>query len=193
MGYQSITESESTLLLKLKQGDLIVYREIFDTYYRPLTIFALHIVNDLEDAKEIVQEFFIKLWEIKEQLDIQSSFKGYLFACVKNASLNYKAQRDNRTNKLNTYKPKEVDDDLFEQIVAIETEELIYNAIASLPERCRDIFKLSRFEGLTYNQIADKLEISVKTVETQIGIALRKLKGYRYLLISLFVSFLEAK
>jgi len=152
-------------------------------------------VKDFETAKEIVQDAFISMWEKRETIDMSRPVKSYLTMVIHNKCTNY--LRDNR--KFDTYlldienlldvQEYESSDSLIEE----ELKAKIDSAIAELPEKCREIFVLNRFESLKYQQIADKLQISVKTVETQMSKALQhmrvRLAEYVTVFIALVIGF----
>ena len=159
------------------------FRVLFDQYYRPLTVFANDYVGDLDMARDIVQSVFVKLWESREHLHIRRSVKSYLYQCVKNACYNHlHARQHKRTTE---FQPGMVvvEDDVLDKMIAVETQERIYEAIEALPEKCRVIFKLSRISQLKHAEIAKKLNLTEKTIENQIAIALKKLADYRISLL----------
>jgi RNA polymerase sigma-70 factor (ECF subfamily) len=176
---------EEDFVRSLKEGDEKAFKSIFDQYYRPLTLFAAKYVGDVEEAKEVVQEFFIRLWARHSDLQIRFSLKMYLYQGVRNASLNYIASSKVAQRRMRDYyNPQYTNDNALEHMLVAEQEELIMQAIDRLPLKCREIFFMSRMEKLTNQAIADKLQLSVKTVEAQISIALKRLRD---LLISFFV------
>ena len=158
----------------LKQKFEILFRE----YFTGLSSFARKYTGDLDSAKEIVHGVFIRIWENRSEFDWDKPAKSYLFTSVYNRSLNY--VRDNKKfirheavsgNALIT------DEAVFnDSFAAAELEDRINQALKKLPEKCREIFELSRFENKKYTEIADQLNISVKTVETQMSKALHVLK-----------------
>ena len=131
-------------------------------------------VKSVDDAREVVQKVFIKLFEKREKLEIKSSLKPYLFKSVYNTCLN------EIRGKKSFLDVDEIDQlDLSEQsdkLVEAEEEKRIWAAINDLPTKCRDIFIMNRFDGLKNQEIADKLDISKRTVEVQISNALKKLR-----------------
>lgn len=190
--------SPEELLSKIKEGDKNSFKLLFDLYYTDLCRFALAYLKDPDNAEDVVQNFFISFWEKRESLTINTSIKSYLFSSVRNRSLNY--IRDNS-------KFADIDDEFLsnqpsgsiEADSMIDTdnlEEKIRGAIEKLPVKCKEIFLLSREQNLSYKQIAERLQISVKTVENQISIALKKLhlelKPYYNALILLFLFFYES-
>jgi len=142
-------------------------------------------------AKEIVHEAFLKLWEKRDELDTSKSVKSYLYTTVYNRSLNY--IRDNKkfdkTEGKTELLERSEDWDQTNQMIAAEIEVKIAQTLDSLPEKCRQIFVMSRYEELKYREIADKLDISVKTVETQMSKALKALRKNlaEYMTVFLFV------
>jgi len=167
--------------------DQRAFEELFREYFPPLMAFARKILVDEDDAREVVQKVFINLWEKRKEIDISTSLKSYLFTSVHNRSLNMIRDRKK-------FSSDEVPDlggewDVSSQIESMELEEKIRETIASLPEKCREIFELNRFDGLKYGEIAEKLGISVKTVENQMSKALKILreKLIRYMTILLWL------
>ena len=163
---------------RIKSGDRSALKVLFDKYYASLTRFGFLYVKDKDIAEEIVQEFFVHFWIKRESLSINNSIKSYLYRSVRNKCLNY--NRDTKKN-LSIESELELIDTLgfSENVYEVdydELKEMIEDSIESLPQKCKDIFKLSRMQQLTYKQISDKLNISQKTVENQIGIALKKLR-----------------
>jgi len=169
--------SEENLTRQLQRGSEEAFRQIFETWYRPLTLFALKYVNDVEEAREIVQEFFIRLWSAHPQVDIRFSLKRYLYQGVRNACLNFIAAKKVSDKRFSQYEPPVFsNDNALEHMMAAEQEERLLRAIDALPEKCRQIFSMSRLQHLSHQDIAGKLQISVKTVEAQITIALKRLR-----------------
>jgi len=161
---------------KLKEKQIeILFREFFPS----LTLFAQKFVRDSDTAREIVQMVFINIWEKQSKIDFNKPLKSFLFTSVHNRCLNY--IRDNKRKSINHADDIEnFSNDLVEE-PTIEMDEAgiegkIYQAIQDLPERCREIFTLSRFNNLKYSEIAEELDISIKTVEAQMSKAIRILR-----------------
>ena len=152
------------------------FSEMYLTYYSKLVRFAREFVILEEDAENITQDVFTDLWERRDSMDHVENMNAYLFRLVKNRCL------DHLKHKIFEQKYVEVMQTSFERFdgsdmsVGNDTEILVRAAINSLPKRCRDIFLLSRMEGLKYKEISERLGISVNTVECQMGIALKKLR-----------------
>lgn len=180
--------SEEDLVRYLKEGNEKAFKFIFDTYYRPLTLFAFKYIGDIEEAKEIVQEFFVRFWGKHATITIHFSLKTYLYNGVRNACLNTIESNKVVQRHMRDYKRPEVSHlNALENMVAAEQEELLMQAIDRLPEKCKQIFFLSRMEKLSNKAIADQLQLSIKTVEGQISIALKRLRD---LLISILIMIL---
>jgi len=185
------------LITTLKAGDLTAFEMLFRTYYQPLCNYAFTFVQDRDEAEEIVQSTFLNIWEKRENLSIHTGVKPYLYAMVRNACLNVlkheKIKQRHATMEM-AVAERSVES-VARTIIASELETKIHQAMDHLPEQCRLIFKLSRFEELKYAEIAQHLNISVKTVENQMGKALRimrdQLKDYLPLLITLMNGLLN--
>ncbi|PLW93479.1 MAG: RNA polymerase sigma-70 factor [Marinilabiliales bacterium] len=154
------------------------FEEMFRKEFKNLVIFSLKYVKDMETARGIVQDCFIYIWEKRENMDEDKNLKSYITTMVYNRSLNY--LRDNKKFDRNILEFEGLMDEKSEMADSgIMTRELkgeIHEAIGSLPEKCREVFLLSRQENMKYQEIADHLGISVKTVENQMGKALKMLR-----------------
>jgi RNA polymerase sigma-70 factor (ECF subfamily) len=172
-----LKENEHHIIKGLRAGKERSYSLLFHTYYRSLTVFAVKYVGDLENAKEIVQDLFAHIYENRKTLMITTSLKSYLFRAVRNRCLNYlKSKNQERDRIQNMPFEEQSEDDIEALIQATELEERIYQIVEALPPRCREIFSLSRVKGLKNQEIASRLSISIRTVETQISNALQKLR-----------------
>jgi RNA polymerase sigma-70 factor (ECF subfamily) len=168
---------ETVLFERVKNGGIEAFEILFHRYYRHLCVFSSHILHDDDSAEEIVQDFFVRLWEKRNQILIETSVKNYFFRSVKNLCLNH-IQHDKTkirySQHIRTEGEKQTsDEDLFFEM---DLSEKIEESINSLPEKRQEIFRLSREEGLKYREIADRLNISVKTVEAQMGLAIKTLR-----------------
>jgi len=167
---------DSELLQKISRGSEESFTEAFDLYYPPLCYYANKFIQDLDESRSIVQQVFVDLWIKRNKVVIHQSLKGYLFKSVRNCALDYLKHKVVETRYLNE-KQSEVESYEHDLIEEAELNARINAAIEGLPEKCRQIFILCRFEELRYSEIAIRLEISVKTVEMQMGIALKKLRS----------------
>jgi RNA polymerase sigma-70 factor (ECF subfamily) len=175
----------------LVAGDITAFEMIFKTYYQPLCNYAYTFLQDKEEAEEIVQGTFLSVWEKRGSLSIRNALRPYLYAMVRNACLNViKHEKIKQKHAVEEIALANISHESVAQAVAAaELESKIHHAMEKLPEQCRLVFKLSRFEELKYAEIAEQLNISVKTVENHIGKALKimreQLKDYLPLLIVL--------
>ncbi|HEY5967750.1 MAG TPA: RNA polymerase sigma-70 factor [Chitinophagaceae bacterium] len=174
-GMELENESIGTLLA---QRDEAAFEQMFKTHFKRLHAYAFTILRDEIQAEEMVQQVFFKLWERNENLSLTGSVSSYLYRAVHNESLNYiKHQKVRSNHQLNVaYRMKNEVEHPAKKIMAGELEKKIHSALNELPEQCRTIFQMSRFDELKYREIADKLGISVKTVESQMSKALRLLR-----------------
>lgn len=181
----------------LKAGDVTTFEMVFRTFYQPLCNYAYSFVQDRDAAEEIVQSTFLNVWEKGNNLVIHTAVKPYLYAMVRNACLNM--IKHEKIKKQHVDLQLAVADRSIESVthtvMASELEGKIQQAMEKLPQQCRLVFKLSRFEELKYSEIAEHLDISIKTVENQMGKALRimreELKDYIPLLITVLNGFLN--
>ena len=149
-------------------GGTAAFRELFDRYYAPLCRFAACWFHDRTSAEEIVLDTFTHIWQHAGELRISTSVRAYLFRAVRNRALN--RLRGKGPEPLFT-NPEAL------QLEADEMLLLIAEAVSQLPDRCREVFRKSREEGLSNAAIANQMRISVKTVEAQMSKALRRLRG----------------
>lgn len=153
------------------------FEQLFREHFKPLCGFALKYVKDLDDAKGVVHDVFVIVWGKFESLGPDVNYKSYLYASVKNRCLNFIRDRKNLV-KFDKAVEQTMISEMHDALEISELERAIEMAIDTLPDRCRQIFKLSRFEDLKYAEIAQKMNISVKTVEAQMSKALRILREH---------------
>ncbi|HYF70839.1 MAG TPA: RNA polymerase sigma-70 factor [Ohtaekwangia sp.] len=188
---------EHQLIETLKAGDITAFEMLFRTYYQPLCNYAYTFVQDRDEAEEIVQSAFLSIWEKREMLEIRTAVKPYLYAMVRNACLNVLKHQKVKLQhaELELAVAERSSESVARTVMASELEHNIFRAMEALPQQCRIIFKLSRFEELKYAEIAAELNISIKTVENQMGKALKimreQLKEYLPLLLILMNGLLK--
>ena len=164
---------------RIKIGDEQAFELLFRKYYVKLCSFANKFLNEPEEARDIVQQVFIKLWECRDYIDPDDSIKAYLFKMTQNICINKLQRKKVESKYAEIYRliylnQHEISPD--ESLLTGELEKNINSALSRIPPRCKQVFELSRIEGLKYIEIADVLNISVKTVETQMSKAFRILR-----------------
>jgi RNA polymerase sigma-70 factor, ECF subfamily len=187
---EQLTEEE--FISAVNTGDIKTFEMAFRTHYNSLCNYAYTFVSDHDEAEEVVQSTFINFWEKHTEISISHSLKAYLYRAVRNTCLNKlkheKIKREHEKYVLTFANPGV--DSTTQSVMKNELEQKIAEALTKLPEQCRLVFSLSRFEDLKYNEIAEQLDISVKTVENHMGKALRimreQLKDYLPLLLIFF-------
>jgi RNA polymerase sigma-70 factor (ECF subfamily) len=171
--------SVSLLIFKdIKDGNMGAFETLFRAYYEPLCRYSYLFVESMETAEEIVGDLFYTLWKERQKLQIFTSVNGYLYRAVKNKSLQYLEQKRVREDYRKIYIEHAVVETSTpqEDLEYKELEQQIAQALAHLPERRQKIFHKHRVEGKKYNEIAQELQISVKTVEAEMTKALRELR-----------------
>lgn len=171
--------SDSSIISLLKEGSEKAFEWLFKAHFDSLHAYAYTFLKDDEVAEEIVQNVFCRIWEKRYQLKTDGSLKAYLYRAVHNESLNYLKHQKVKAS-FGVYYAGQLQQDEEEnasrKLMTAELQQRIDNAISELPQQCRIIFQLSRFELLKYQQIADHMGLSVKTVENQMGKALRMMR-----------------
>jgi RNA polymerase sigma-70 factor (family 1) len=166
---------EEKIWKSIQQKDEQAFEQYYKEHYRIFFLAAYGYLKDASVAEEIVNDVFVKLWESAGTIQIESSLKAYVYRAVINRSLNElnKTKRDQQNQKEFSRRPED-----WVEIKAMEDNELkisLYKAVDQLPEQCRKVFVMSRFEGLKQQEIADRLDISIKTVKNHITHALKQL------------------
>ena len=187
---------EHGLIDKLSSKDEAAFEQVFKQHYKGLHAYAFTLIKDEAAAEEMVQNVFYKLWERAEGLHITGTVAAYLYRAVHNESLNYLKHLKVRSQHqlYVSYRMEAHTDTTAKKLQLKDLEQKLQAALAELPEGCRTVFQLSRFEELRYSEIAQTLGISVKTVENQMGKALKLLrtKLVEFLsIIFLFLNFLN--
>ncbi|MDP2888834.1 MAG: RNA polymerase sigma-70 factor [Bacteroidota bacterium] len=178
---KEITSEELYIVKKMIEGDVDSFKYFFDRYYDDLCNFVHVYLHDQALSEEIVQDIFVYFWVNREKLQINTSVKSFLFSASKFKSLNL--LRDTKTQKrivekIGRTEPLITSEEEDSYIDTNEFKKILDAAVDQLAPKCREIFLLSKFEDLSNKEIAEKLGISVKTVENQMTIALKKLREY---------------
>jgi RNA polymerase sigma-70 factor (family 1) len=175
---QSVVLSEQEIIGAIREGNERIFEETFRKYYQSLCNYANSILKEMDEAEEVVQNLFLSIWEKRSDLEINISLKSYLYRAVHNHCLNrikhLKVREEYQQYAVNFYDASY--ESVSQTVMKNELETKIEEAIKKLPEQCRLIFRMSRFEELKYHEIAEQLELSPKTVENQIGKALKILR-----------------
>jgi len=165
---------DEQLLNRIKAGDEAAFQSLFEKYYQSLCYSAYKICTDEHKSKDLAQEVFLDIWKRRKSLTIHTSFQAFLRRAV-----TYKAIDYVRTQKLDLEESIDLGaapEQSHQDLEIKELKELIHRTAEQLPERCRIIFFMSRFEQMSHKEIAAKLEISEKTIENQITKALKVLR-----------------
>jgi RNA polymerase sigma-70 factor (ECF subfamily) len=169
---------DTEIARRIRNGDTGQFESLFRSSYVSLVRYAKTMIKDHDTAEEIVQDLFFRLWQDKENLKIENSLNGYLFRSVHNRCLHFIEHNKviARHAEEISYNQSENQESPSDILNYKELQEKIARIIEKLPERCGKIFTMSRFEGLKYNEIAEKLSVSVKTVEANMGKALKEFR-----------------
>ncbi len=173
-----VNKVDKNIIDQVSKGDLKSFEMLFRNHYEMLCTYAVKFVHDPDTAEEIVQELFYTLWEKRSYLKIKTSLKSYLYASVHNRCLKHIRHQTVESNYRDYYytHQSEIETTPEDITQSEELQKIVNNTLDNLPERCGKIFRLNRFEGLKYHEIAERLSISVKTVEANMGKALRLLR-----------------
>lgn len=184
---------DAKLVEKIRNGHTNAFETLFRSLYEPLCRYAFSLINEDSLAEEFVQDVFVKLWEKRLQISIQTSLKAYLYRSVHNRCINWIEHQKVKKNYQEDWKIQ-----FSEAQMPLETAEhrqlllQFSTALQKLPGECRRIFHLSREAGFSYREIAETLNISIKTVENQMGKALKilriELKDYLPMLAGLLAG-----
>ena len=172
--------------MKTKQH-MASFDDLFKYNYRPLCLYALHYIQNVDLAEDIVQDSYASLWEKLQEGDHVLNLKSYLYMMVRNRCLDHLRKKGLPTESLKPYDTYGIIDDDDAQERA-QTEARMWTAIDSLPEKCREVFILSKRDGLKYEEIAEELGLSVNTVRNQISKALKVLKEGVHKLYTFFFA-----
>ncbi len=149
------------------------FQLLFRNYYRPLCLYALHYINNVDDVEDVVQDCFVRLLEASVE---PRNVRAWLYAAVRNRCIDLLRQSSHAVDTLTVGQEAATDEEQQERSLR---EARLWEAIDALPARCREVFLLSKRDGLTYAQIAQRLGLSEKTVEHQVSKALKRLRALR--------------
>ena len=169
---------DTDIVRRIRQGDVGQFESLFRSSYVSLVRYAKTLIKDHDTAEEIVQDLFFRIWQDKEKIKIESSLNGYLFRSVHNRCLHFieHSKVVERHAEEMSHQLSEIQESPADILHYKELQAKIAGILERLPERCGKIFYMSRFEGLKYNEIAEKLSVSVKTVEANMGRALKEFR-----------------
>ncbi len=171
---------EKILFEKVKQNDKNAFTIIFSNYYNDLVMFASTFSKDKDIAEEVVQDVFVKLWNERHYINVESSLKSFLLKSVQNKCidwLRHLKSREKFINESNLIR-NNFENNTEDYLLYSELSENIENILSKLPDDICQAFKMNRYEGMKYNEIAEKLDVSVRTVEVRIGKALHLLREH---------------
>ena len=166
-------ELDKMLLNRIREGDPHAFELLFNKYYASLCLFAAKFTNDMDSAREVVQSLFVYLWENHAGLQIEQSIKAYLFAAVRRNCIRHVQQQRHLISIDDLPEDCHIADEFHDSLELEELHRQLHHVIEQLPAQCQKIFKMSRFEEMKYAEIAQTLQLSVKTVEAQMGKALK--------------------
>lgn len=177
---QSNMENNHDQLIRgLKAGNKLVFEEIFNTWYDPLVRYCMQRLYSQEDAEEIVQDIFIKLWVRREELNYSPSLKSYLYRTALNRIINFKEHQEVRNaHRTHVLSASNYASGESNSINTKEIQWLAAEAVNSMPKKRKMVYELSRRDGLSYTEIAEKMGVSVKTVEAHLTAALVQMRTH---------------
>lgn len=175
----SLDNTDERLFEWIKEDDESAFEILFKKYFGRLCDYARTFVKSTEAAEEIVQEMFIRLWENRSTIQIDASVKSYLFRSVHNSAINQIKRHMAESQRMEEYFEfirNHFDQTKLEQLISSDYESQFRRSLETLPQQCREVFLLSREQGMNYSQIAESLHLSVNSVKTQMKRALKKLR-----------------
>jgi RNA polymerase sigma-70 factor (family 1) len=169
---------DKALFSQIAEGDEKAFTELFHTYTPKLLPFVFKLTRNEHLAQEMIQETFLKLWVNRAALVNVNEPASWIFRIAANVSVTYLRKQSNRERLLNAVKPDEASDTVVDKLETKELTLIINKAVEALPDRRKEIYRLSREQGLNHQQIAEKLQLSTNTVANQIGISLKFIREF---------------
>ena len=169
--------NQQFILDELQKGNERAFNSIFKQYYKPLCQFSYSFIKDQDTAENLIQDVFTKLWEKRENITNIDNLLSYMMGMVRNQSIDFLRREKTNSKIYNKLQSKKSENTTEDQISKNEFEEKLLKSIINLPDRCRTAIEMSRFDGFSNKEIAQKMEISVKGVEALIGRSLKLLRS----------------
>lgn len=168
---------DSILAGNIKKNDEKAFKTLFDRYYKKLLDYAFTFTGDLQEAEDIVQQTFITLWTNRKKIDAKKSIKSYLYRITHNNYIDTYRKQKHKESFFDEIKERALRDRVNDDDEIIEQRILkLKVVIDSLPDKCKEVLQMNKFQGLKYKEIADQLNISVKTVEAHMNNAFKKIR-----------------
>lgn len=188
---KEINTNKDIKVSDLKKGSESAYKKIYSLYYNDLCSYVFNFTNDKDLSEDIVQNVIFAIWKNKHKLNIHNSLKAYLYKSCYNEFIDtYKRQKKQidyvtsvKITTLNTFFDEDTNNFSEKRVLQVQ------KAIEKLPKKCKEVFTLTKIEGLKYREVADRMKISVKTVEAHMGLAIRKIKEQVIIIITLLLHF----
>jgi len=174
---KSEVDVDIMLLKRIRENDSRAFEILFQKYHAPLCLFASKYTCEMDSAQEIVQNLFVYLWENRAVVHVEHSVKAYLQSAVRRNSIRYMQKRRSEVSINELPENSYVVEELYDSLELKELYQQLLEAIDLLPDQCKKIFKMNRFEDKKYAEIARELQLSIKTVEAQMGKALKILRN----------------
>ncbi|TYB78169.1 RNA polymerase sigma-70 factor [Bizionia saleffrena] len=182
---------DKSLITQIRKGNTLAFKQLFDKHYRPLCVYAINFTNSKDTAEEIVQIVFVDFWNKRDIINVHTSLKSYLYKMAYHQFLMSLRKKNKETTVLEELKYKLLQDNNSPTAQELEHKYTrLQSIINDLPERCQDVLKL-KMEGLKYKEIAETLNLSVKTVESQMRIAFIKIRDAYKDDFVLFLTFID--
>ena len=169
--------NDSALAERIKQNDRKAFKVVFERYYKKLLDYTITYTNDLQEAEDIVQQTFIILWTNRLKINTDKPIKSYLYRITHNTYIDTYRKQKNKDAFFDEFKEKALRDRITVDTETIEHHSLkLKKVIETLPEKCKEILYMNKFQGLKYKEISEQLDISIKTVESHMYIAFKKIR-----------------